>query len=228
MDAARTHNSQAKLLPVSSGAVSASGWSRAAQLAATFFLGVAAGFLGLAGYQSLDWRARGSSLEEGVAREYRIDLNSADRAELLQLPGVGQSLVDRIERYRADGGRFEQVDDLAHVHGVGPATIARLKRWVVASEDGNRPRAGDHLAPKKSALAHPIDINTAALPDLERLPGIGPKLAQRIIAERNKRIFRSVDELRRVPGIGPKVLARLRPFVVVGSESTTILASITN
>jgi competence ComEA-like helix-hairpin-helix protein len=64
----------------------------------------------------------------------------------------------------------------------------------------------------------PLDLNRATAEDLQLLPGVGPKLSERILAERDKGAFTSVDDLRRVAGIGPKTLARLRPFVTVSGE----------
>jgi competence protein ComEA len=59
-----------------------------------------------------------------------------------------------------------------------------------------------------------IDINDADTVDLRLVPGIGEKMAARIIEHREKNgPFRSLDELRRVPGIGPAVLARIRPYL---------------
>jgi competence ComEA-like helix-hairpin-helix protein len=63
-----------------------------------------------------------------------------------------------------------------------------------------------------------IDVNRASPAELERLPGIGPKMAARIADERSKRPFRSPDDLRRVPGIGPKTLEKLRPLVTTGDQ----------
>ena len=59
-----------------------------------------------------------------------------------------------------------------------------------------------------------VSLNTADLPALDTLPGVGPVLAQRIIAWRAEHgRFTSVDELGEVSGIGDKLLAQLRPKV---------------
>jgi competence protein ComEA len=68
---------------------------------------------------------------------------------------------------------------------------------------------------KEENLKGPIDINHANGQELQLLPGIGPKLAQRILDERAKSPFQSVEDLRRVSGIGPKILERLRPYVKI-------------
>ncbi len=57
-------------------------------------------------------------------------------------------------------------------------------------------------------------INDCEAAELCLLPGIGPALAARIIADRDEHgPFRTVEELDRVKGIGPTTLERLRPWV---------------
>ncbi len=55
-----------------------------------------------------------------------------------------------------------------------------------------------------------ISLNSASEGDLDRLPGIGPALAERIVA---RRPFSSVEDLLNVPGIGAVTLEKLRPLV---------------
>lgn len=83
----------------------------------------------------------------------------------------------------------------------------------------------DSMAPSASENAsslptpspqNPINVNTASEAVLERLPGVGPVLADRIDRYRsNRREFQQIDELQRVNGIGPKTLETLRPLVRV-------------
>ena len=61
--------------------------------------------------------------------------------------------------------------------------------------------------------ANPINVNEAPLEELERLPGIGPVIAGRIIEERERSPFASVQDLGRVSGIGPKSIESVAPFI---------------
>jgi comEA protein len=64
--------------------------------------------------------------------------------------------------------------------------------------------------------ALPININTAASADLEQLPGIGPTLAQSIIAYRDANgPFLSLEALQQVPGIGPRTFEAIKPFISI-------------
>ena len=58
------------------------------------------------------------------------------------------------------------------------------------------------------------NVNTAAAADLERLPGVGPVLARRIVEFREaKGLFRRLEDLQEVQGIGPKLYRRLVPLL---------------
>jgi competence protein ComEA len=197
----------------------------------TVLLGVNA-----AGY--LRTGTRPAELERGKGLTFRVDLNQASHAELLLLPRVGENLAKRIEAYRKAKGGFRSVDELRQVEGIGPAMMARLRPWVCVGsdddEDGEEPAdpgpgvgakpAAKPLSKREAALKGVvIDVNRAPLMELQRLPRIGPKMSQRIVDERGKRPFATVDELRRVRGIGPKTLARLRPYVTVGAQPAQVV-----
>lgn len=65
-----------------------------------------------------------------------------------------------------------------------------------------------------------VNINTATARELETLPGIGPTLAELVIAGRP---YADVADLARVRGIGERQVERLRPMLTV-SEPTRVLA----
>lgn len=68
-----------------------------------------------------------------------------------------------------------------------------------------------------------VDVNKADWPELIQLPGVGPTLAQRLIAERVEHgAFRDVDDLRRVGGIGPRTLERMKPYLLPIPKDTGI------
>ena len=84
----------------------------------------------------------------------------------------------------------------------------------------------DQLQVAPSASARPeqtpapptarVNVNTASEAELDTVPGIGPALAQRIIAHREQHgPFRSVDGLQEVRGIGPRSIERMAPAVTV-------------
>jgi len=78
-------------------------------------------------------------------------------------------------------------------------------------------RANSPQKARTHPVARVVDINQASAEDLEKLPGIGPKLAQQIIAYRTKHgPFHRIEDLLIIKGIGSKKWQALRPCVCVG------------
>ena len=80
-------------------------------------------------------------------------------------------------------------------------------------------------SPAKSASAAsaapttPVNINTATQEQLETLPGLGPKVAQRIIEYRQKNgNFKKVEDLMNVKGIGEKSFLKLKPMLTISQK----------
>ena len=75
------------------------------------------------------------------------------------------------------------------------------------------------LAVPKRSHKGLLDLNRATEEDFDALPGIGPRLAERILEYRKSAgAFHSLDELRAVKGIGKKTFERIRPLVTVSSD----------
>jgi len=61
---------------------------------------------------------------------YLVDVNTADIAELGELPQVGPNLARRMIEHRERHGPFRSADDLLRVKGIGPKTLAALRPHV--------------------------------------------------------------------------------------------------
>lgn len=73
------------------------------------------------------------------------------------------------------------------------------------------------VAAAKPAPSGKVNINTASVEQLTTLPGVGPKLAARILEYRQKSgAFKSVQELMNVRGIGEKNLKKLEQYLSAG------------
>lgn len=75
------------------------------------------------------------------------------------------------------------------------------------------PNNGDVIviAAKKSYTC--ISINTADIETLDRLPGVGMKMAERIIQERLQQPFQTLEEIKRVKGIKEKTFEKMKDYI---------------
>ena len=82
---------------------------------------------------------------------------------------------------------------------------------VVPNEERPQNQTTETPAPSTPEL---LNINTASTKELQTLPNIGAKMAQRIVDYRTQNgKFTSVDDLQNVKGIGAKTLEKVKPFI---------------
>ncbi len=94
-------------------------------------------------------------------------------------------------------------------------SLALLLSVTVAGAAQKTPAVAGPAAVEQAVVAA-VNINTADLETLTTLPGIGPKMAERISAYREANgPFKRVEDLLNVKGIGEKVLEKLKPLVTV-------------
>src|SRR5690606_37348132 len=67
--------------------------------------------------------------------QYLVDVNTAEWAELAQLPGIGEVLARRIVATRETRGPCQTTDDLMEVEGVGPRKLARIAPYLTPMTD---------------------------------------------------------------------------------------------
>lgn len=163
----------------------------------------------------------------------RLDPNRAPEAELDRLPGIGPATARAMVEERERRGGFDRVEDLLDVRGIGPATLRRIgahlevgsRPRIMAgrSRGAGRPGSGAEFrnesgrgasGPTPPSPSRPLDLNRATEEELRLLPGVGPAIAGRILALRERRGgFGSADDLLEVRGIGPATIERLRPLI---------------
>jgi competence protein ComEA len=95
-----------------------------------------------------------------------------------------------------------------------PAPSAPNTWAIPAGAPAGSRGAGASSKPPATSPQTPLDLNRATPAELERLPGVGPALALRIIARRDSSgPFRTLEQLDSVRGVGPALLARLKPLL---------------
>ena len=101
-----------------------------------------------------------------------------------------------------------------------PQELHAREGWTTVVLCGSSdPARGPLRGPVKLLFGEAIDLNRADARSLDALPAIGPKRAAAIVSTRAERRFRSLDDLERVPGIGPRIAGDLRSWVKVSDGS---------
>ena len=153
-------------------------------------------------------------VENGLARIHRASAKpealSSAAAELRKLEGLERKArEEKVGGWGTNEGRIlaraqhpeseksiDPFDKFFHPESVPPSAAPELSA-----------SSGQVLSSRLSSEAK-LDVNTASQAELENVSGIGPVIAQRIIAGRP---FKSADDLRGVKGIGDKKYAKIRP-----------------
>jgi len=75
-----------------------------------------------------------SALPEGetvrIPSDPRIDLNTADREDLMTLPGIGEAKAEAIIRYREEYGGFSHIEEIMNISGIKEAGFEKLKDLI--------------------------------------------------------------------------------------------------
>ena len=64
----------------------------------------------------------------------KVDINTANMAELMTLSGIGESRAADIIKYREENGDFSRIEDIMLVSGIGEKTFEEIKEWITVGE----------------------------------------------------------------------------------------------
>ena len=93
---------------------------------------------------------------------------------------------------------------------------------AAAAQQKSSSSAAATAKPSAPTPESPLNINTATQAQFEALPGLGAKVAERILEYRQKNgNFKKVEDLMNVKGIGEKSFLKLKPLLTVGQKADT-------
>lgn len=179
------------------------------QLAPFLLIGVFAGLL-ISGLVLLTISGpRGAPISLAEPQNLRIHVaGEVNEPGVYELP-FGSIVQDAIE---AAGGLSED----AGSERINLASGLENGQQVYVPVAGNSDSVATVPGAGGTAPSHRVPINTATEPELERLPGIGPVIAQRLVEHRQLYgPYQRAEDLLNVEGIGPAKLDGLRDYILV-------------
>lgn len=70
------------------------------------------------------------STNKNQSNDGRIDINTASLQQLQLLPGIGQTIAQRIIDYRTENGHFSTIEDIMNVSGIGQKKFDEIKPYI--------------------------------------------------------------------------------------------------
>ncbi|MEO5998288.1 MAG: helix-hairpin-helix domain-containing protein [Chitinophagaceae bacterium] len=143
--------------------------------------------------------------------------------------GVHDRTIQTIQNYISKGGGFKNRTDLGIIYGLHPDEAERLMPYVKIAvakttsfndyHTSNLSTHASHDPPLRTSLVPLLlDINTADTTEWIALPGIGSKLASRIVRFREKLGgFYSIDQLSEIYGLPDTTFQKLRPGLKINT-----------
>ncbi len=127
-----------------------------------------------------------------------ININEADTAALISLPGIGSKLSARILSFREKLGGFYSVEQVGETYGLPDSTFQKVKGRLQVDEGRIRK----------------ININTAMKEELKLHPYIRWQLANAIVEYRNQHgAFKSLEELKNIVLIDEVIFEKIRHYL---------------
>ena len=109
-----------------------------------------------------------------------------------------------IDAINKAGGMYDDAD----IDSINLAKKLEDEEKIYVAKIGEESGTGESSSKSKT-----ININRADLESLQSLPGIGPKMAQKIIDYRQDKSFKNIEDIMQVPGIGEKKFEEIKDYI---------------
>jgi len=169
----------------------------------------------------------GNPLDDQRGVLFEFDPNTLSLAGWRKL-GLRDKTIRTIQNFLAKGGHFYKPEDIGKIFGLTESEYETLLPYVSIREDKKQTSAKSHeagsggtgfLNPVTNKSAILVNINTADSAGFEALPGIGSKLASRIINFRSRLGgFHNVAQVAETYGLHDSVFQRIRHRLVISPE----------
>lgn len=136
----------------------------------------------------------------------KLNLNRTDLKSIKSLPEMPSALAERVYAFIREKGEIKDMNELLNVKGMTRKRIRQLENYATAM--------GGHSG--QAAWGDKLNLNFASVEDINALPGVGKKLAEKIVDFRNRNGgFFSLEDLKEVPGLTEKTIKKFIDMVEV-------------
>ncbi len=157
--------------------------------------------------------------DKGEVDLFPFDPNELSPADWKRL-GLRDKTISTIHNYLLKGGRFNKPEDLKKIYGLREEEVARLMPYVRINTKTNKSSKSNDFYTNKEDGQKLIDINVADTSAFISLPGIGSKLAFRIVNYREKLGgFYTVDQVGETYGISDSVFQIIKPRLIINTKT---------
>lgn len=135
-----------------------------------------------------------------AGRYKNVDINSADTASLISLPGIGSKLAARIVSFRDKLGGFYSIDQIKETYGLPDSSFQKVKQYLSIS----------------NASVKKININTATKDEMKMHPYIKWNLANAVVEYRNQHgEYKTLEDIKKIMTVTEDIFSKLSPYLSV-------------
>ena len=173
------------------------------------------------GYDDTRYSSEKNYYTKSKGEVFYFDPNTATVSDWMRL-GIREKTAETIQKYISKGGHFYKPDDIGKIWGLHKDDIDRLLPYV-RIEDNEKDVANKSTGFVSAYNKPPVqvvDINVSDTAAFISLPGIGSKLAQRIIAFREKLGgFYSVEQVKETYGLPDSTFQKIKSKLILSGSA---------